>query len=260
MVTQRINIIGVGGIPQVLKGDDLPELFVRAALEQGDPFEEEDVLVVAQKVVSKAEGRLVSLHEIEPSDRAISFAAESGKDPRMVELVLRESRAVIREDPVRGILITETSHGHVCANSGIDTSNVPGRDVALLLPEDPDASAMAIAGRVRALAGIERLAVVIADTFGRPWRTGHANVAIGIAGLRPLIDYRGTEDVFGRVMRVTEMATADEVAGAAELVMGKAKGVPLAIVRGLAGELVGPPDDPMGVRPLLRDRESDLFR
>ncbi len=260
MATQRINIIGIGGIPQVEPGDDVPELFVRAALEQGDPFEEGDVLVVAQKVVSKAEGRQVSLLGVEPSERAIRFAAASGKDARMVELALRESRAIIREDPERGILITETAHGLVCANSGIDTSNVPGRDVALLLPEDPDASAMAIAGQVRALAGIESLAVVIADTFGRPWRTGHANVAIGIAGLRPLIDYRGTEDAFGRVMRVTEMATADEVAGAAELVMGKTKGVPLAIVRGLAAELVGPPDDPMGVRPLLRDRESDLFR
>lgn len=260
MVSQRISIIGIGGIPQVRPGDDLPELFVGAALEQGDALEEGDVLVVAQKVVSKAEGRLVSLLEIEPSERALRFAAASGKDARMVELVLRESRAVIREDPGRGILITETAHGLVCANSGIDTSNVPGRDVALLLPEHPDSSAMAIAGKVRVLAGIERLAVVIADTFGRPWRTGHANVAIGIAGLRPLIDYRGSEDTYGRVMRVTEMATADEVAGAAELVMGKTKGVPLAIVRGLAAELVGPPDDPMGVRPLLRDHESDLFR
>ena len=260
MASQRLCIIGIMSIPQVGPGDCLGELFVAAALEQGDPFREGDVLVVAQKVVSKAEGRIVTLGEVKPSTDALDFAAASGKDARIVELAMRESRAIVARDAGRGILITETRHGFVCANSGIDTSNVPGQDAALLLPEDPDASARQIAGRIRSLEGIRRIAVVIADTFGRPWRVGQTNVAIGAAGLRPVVDYRGTRDSFGRTLRVTEIAAADEIAGAAELVMGKADGVPLAIVRGIDADMFGPPDDPDGARALLRDRRSDLFR
>ncbi len=258
MSPQRIEIIGVGGIPEVTPGDRLADLFVSAAGDQGCVIRSGDVLVVAQKVVSKAEGRLVKLAGVTPKQRAIDFAAPSGKDPRLVQLVLDQSASVVKEDSARGIMITQTRHGFVCANAGIDGSNVPGDDSVLLLPEDPDASARQLADGVRALAGIDALGVVIADTFGRPWREGHTDVAIGVAGIRPMLDYRGTKDSSGKVLRVTEIAVADELAGAAELVMGKATGIPLAIVRGVSAALLGPSN--RGARSLIRDPENDLFR
>ena len=257
MSPQHIQIIGVGGILEVTPGDRLSELFVQAAASQGEPIVDGDVLVVAQKVISKAEDRFMHLTGIIPSRRAEDFAAASGKDPRLVELVLQQSKSVVKEDRSRGILITETSHGFVCANAGIDGSNVPGEDT-VLLPEDPDESARSLAMDVRRLAGVDRVGVIIADTFGRPWREGHTDVAIGVAGLRPILDYRGTRDAAGKVLHVTEVAVADELAGAGELVMGKASGVPLAIVRGVSTALLGPPGD--GARALIRDRENDLFR
>jgi coenzyme F420-0:L-glutamate ligase/coenzyme F420-1:gamma-L-glutamate ligase len=258
MSTQRIQVFAVGGIPEVTPGDRLGDLFVRAIAEQGDRVADGDVLVVAQKVVSKAEGRFVDLADVTPTRRAIDFAAGTGKDARLVQLVLEQSKSVVKEDRARGILITETLHGFVCANAGIDGSNVPGDDAVLLLPEDPDASALGIADEVKRLAGVRELGVVVADTFGRPWREGHTDVAIGVAGLRPILDYRGTRDASGKVLHVTEIAVADELAGAAELVMGKATGVPLAIVRGVSAALLGPSKG--GARALIRARENDLFR
>lgn len=255
---KRIEIIPVGGIPEIRFGDGLAKLFVLAAAEQGDPLLAGDVLVVAQKVVSKAEGRTVRLADIVPSARAEEFAGASSKDARLIELILRESRAVVKEDRARGILITETAHGFVCANAGIDASNVPGEGTVLLLPQDPDGSARTLRNEVQALTGLDRVGVVVADTFGRPWREGHTNVAIGVAGLAPMVDYRGTRDTAGKVLRVTEVAVADEIAGAAELVMGKASGVPLAIVRGLPTQLIGEPG--RGARALVRDPADDLFR
>jgi coenzyme F420-0:L-glutamate ligase / coenzyme F420-1:gamma-L-glutamate ligase len=254
---QRISVIGIGGIPEVTAGDPLAELFVAAAGAQGDAFADGDVLIVAQKVVSKSEDRFVELASITPSQRAKDFAAPSGKDARLVQLVFEQSKAVVKQDRERGILITETLHGFVCANAGIDTSNVAGDDTVLLLPEDPDASARALAADVKALTGIDRLGVVIADTFGRPWREGHTDVAIGVAGLRPILDYRGSRDASGKVLRVTEIAVADELAGAGELVMGKATAVPLAIVRGVAPELL---TQPGAASALVRSKETDLFR
>ena len=260
MSARRIEIIAVRGLPEVRRGDDLAALTVTAASAQGDDLAEGDVLAVAQKVVSKAEGRTVSLGDVVPSPRAERLAAAGGRDPRVIELALRESRAVVAHDPDRGILITETRTGLVCANSGVDSSNVPGADTALLLPEDPDRSAAHLAAYARRLAGVRSLGVVICDTFGRPWRMGQTNVAIGAFGVRALVDHRGRADAFGRELRVTEIASADEIAGAAELVMGKTDGVPVAIVRGLPAWMVGPPDDPGGAGRLVRDRESDLFR
>ena len=260
MSARRIEIIGVGGVPEVRHGDDLPALLVAAADAQGDPLAEGDVLAIAQKVVSKAEGRMVRLSTVTPSTTAQRIASAGSRDPRLVELALRESRAIVAHDPDRGILITETQTGLVCANSGVDISNVPEPDCALLLPEDPDASAQCLARRIRDLRGISALGVVICDTFGRPWRNGQVNTAIGIAGVRPLADYRGRADSWGRELRVTEIASADEIAAAAEMVMGKTEGVPAAIVRGLPEEMVNPPTDPEGARALVRDRDSDLFR
>jgi coenzyme F420-0:L-glutamate ligase/coenzyme F420-1:gamma-L-glutamate ligase len=209
-------------------------------------------VVVTQKIVSKAEGRLVDLTTVEPSPFAHQFAAAHGKDPRHVEVVLRESRRIVKMD--RGILITETHHGFICANAGVDASNVPGADVVCLLPVDPDASAERICQGLAARLGLA-LAVVISDTFGRVWRVGQTNVAIGVAGLRPVQSYVGQRDPHGYDLRVTQLAVADEVAGAAELVMGKTVGVPVAVVRGLAAHL-----GPGTARDLLRAPEEDLFR
>ncbi len=247
----RLEVIGVRGLPEVRPGDDLPRLLVDAAAAQGTPLETGDVLVVSQKVVSKAEGRVLRLAEVEPS----AFAREVGqtlkKDPRLVEAILRESARIVRMD--RGILITETRHGQICANAGVDQSNA-GAGWVSLLPEDPDASARALVERVRALAGAE-VAVIVADTFGRPWREGLHNVAIGVAGMRPLRSYLGVPDAHGYLLQATVLAVADELAGAAELVMGKLDGVPVAIVRGYAYT-----PGAGSARELLRDPNQDLFR
>ena len=209
------------------------------------------MVVVAQKVVSKAEGRLVRLAEVQPGDRAAALAAEHGKDPRLVQLVLDESAELLRAE--RGVLITETHHGLVCANAGIDLSNVPGRDVAVLLPLDPDGSARAL----RAALGA-RVGVVITDSFGRAWRLGQVDVAIGAAGVAPLDDWRGRSDYAGRELAATAIALADAVAAAADLARAKDERVPVVVVRGL-GRFVTADDGP-GAAALRRPREEDLFR
>jgi coenzyme F420-0:L-glutamate ligase/coenzyme F420-1:gamma-L-glutamate ligase len=251
----RIQIIGVTGLPEVKAGDPLGEMVVAAAARQGTPVESGDVLVVTQKVVSKAEGRVVDLKTVEPSPFARQLAKESGKDARLVELVLSESRAIVRMDASRGIIITETRHGFVCANAGIDTSNVPGDGVVSLLPEDPDASARRIREQVQGAIPGATVAVVISDTFGRAWREGHVNFAIGVAGMEAMKDYRGTYDALGKLLKVTNIAIADELAAAAELATAKAINVPVAIVKGYQYS-----PGPGGVQPLLRDRSTDLFR
>lgn len=251
----RVQIIGVTGIPEVTAGLRLGDAIVEAARGQGTPVESGDILVVTQKIVSKAEGRLVDLSTVEPSLFARRFAERAGRDARLVELVLRESRAVVRMDAERGIMITETRHGFVCANAGIDSSNVPGDGTVSLLPEDPSRSARRIREEVRAAGGGASVAVVISDTFGRPWREGHVNFAIGVAGLAPLRDYVGTLDAAGKTLHVTRMAIADELAAASELVTGKVAKVPVSLVRGYRYEST--PDD---VGLLLRERSKDLFR
>ncbi|MPZ23332.1 MAG: coenzyme F420-0:L-glutamate ligase [Dehalococcoidia bacterium] len=242
-----MEVIALPGIPEVRPGDDLAGLLTEAS----DP-RDGDILVVTQRIVSKAEGRLVDLAEITPSAFAQGFAQRWDKDPRMVELVLRESRRIVRMD--RGIIIAETHHGLVCANAGIDASNVVGESMVCLLPVDPDASAGALRRGIRERTGAD-VAVVITDTFGRPWRAGQTNVAIGVAGMEPLRDYVGTRDTQGRELRVTLIAVADEIASAAELVMGKVENVPAAIVRGYA---YAPADG--RAAELVREPDKDLFR
>ena len=251
----RIEVIGVTGIPEVRAGDPLGEMIAEASARQGTPLQTGDVLVVTQKIVSKTEGRTVHLDTVEPSPFACQLAAESGRDPRLIELVLRESRAIVRMDPARGILITETRHGFVCANSGIDASNVPGEDVVLLLPEDPDLSASRIKEQIALTVSGLSVPVIISDTFGRAWREGHTNFAIGVAGMDPIKDYRGTADALGNVLKVTQIAEADELAAASELVMAKARQVPVAIIRGHSYSARGGSG-----ATLLRDRSTDLFR
>jgi coenzyme F420-0:L-glutamate ligase/coenzyme F420-1:gamma-L-glutamate ligase len=242
-----LQVLSVEGFPEVLPGDDLDRMIRQAVA--GD-LSAGDVLVVTHKIVSKAEGRIQDLGTVEPSALAKDYAARHGKDARQVEVVFRESRRIVRMD--RGIVISETHHGFVCANAGVDASNVPGDDTVCLLPVDPDASAAKLRGTLATELGVE-VAVIISDSFGRAWRHGITDVAIGVAGMDPIADYRGLNDPHGYPMEASVLAVADELAAAAELVMGKTEGIPLAIVRGYpyspasgsAGELLMPPERDM---------------
>ncbi|HEV8440874.1 MAG TPA: coenzyme F420-0:L-glutamate ligase [Methylomirabilota bacterium] len=247
----RYEVIGVEGLPEVSRGDDLGHLIAGASAAQGTPLEDRDLVVVSQKIVSKSEGRVVRLSDVVPSARARALAEELGRDPRLTEVILGESRRIVRKD--KGLLIVETHHGWVCANAGVDQSNVDA-DTACLLPEDADRSARALRARLHGLTGHD-LAIIVADTFGRPWREGLTNVAVGLAGFAPLKSYLGKEDPAGHVLQATVLALADELAGAAEPVMGKLSRVPVAIVRGLDWERAE-----ASSRELLRDPERDLFR
>ena len=240
----ELRVIPVEGIPEVAAGDDLAALLAEAAA-----FEDGDVVVVAQKVVSKGEGRTVHLDEIEPSARARQLAA--GDDPRRLEAILREAARIVRSRPP--LVIAATRHGFVCASAGVDASNAPEAGVLVLLPLDPDASARRIRDGVAERTG-RTVGVIVSDSFGRPWRQGTTDVAIGAAGIRPLLDLRGTRDRTGYELHATTIALADEIAGAAELVLGKTRDVPAAIVRGLdvAGEGTA--------RDLVMPAERDLFR
>ncbi len=249
--TPRIEVFGIRGLPELRPGDDLARLSLAGADAQGTPLEPGDVVVLSQKAVSKVEGRLVRLADVTPSALAVEVGREHKKDPRLIEVILGESRRIVRMN--RGVLITETRHGQICANAGVDQSNV-GLGWASLLPEDPDASARAFADRVRAERGVE-VAVIVADTFGRPWREGLVNVAIGVAGLRCLQTYLGVPDAHGYTLQATILAVADELAAAAELVMGKLDQVPVAVVRGYRYD-----PGPGSARELLRDPNLDLFR
>ena len=242
-----LSVSGVEGLPEIGSGADIAALVAeRCSLADGD------IVVVTSKIVSKAEDRIVELADVVASEFASTWAAAWDKDPRLVELVLRECRRVVRQ--VGPVLITETHHGFVCANSGVDQSSSGGYGRVLLLPEDPDRSARDLRKRFAA-AGVD-VAVVISDTFGRPWREGQTDVAIGIAGMRPLTSYIGETDPHGHEFRVQELCTADELAAAAELVKGNTSRVPVAVVRGLAWER----DDSASMAPVLRDPSRDLFR
>ena len=250
----EIRIITVCGVGEALPGDDVAGLLAQAFERQGARFEAGDVLVVTQKIVSKAEGQIVKLATVTPSETALALARVNGRDARQIEVALRETAEAVRLDMTRGILISETRHGFVCANAGVDGSNLATADEVSLLPVDPDASARGIRDGVRARTGAD-VAVIISDTFGRAWRTGQTNVAIGVAGMRPVHDYRGQQDSAGLTLVVTEIAVADELAAAAELVMGKLDRVPAAVVRGY---VFAPAEG--SARELVRPAELDLFR
>jgi coenzyme F420-0:L-glutamate ligase/coenzyme F420-1:gamma-L-glutamate ligase len=246
-----ITIIGLNGLPLVKEGDDLGRIVVECMKRQGAEILDGDVIVVAQKIVSKSEGRVLDLVDVTPSLFAKEVARRTRRNSRHVEAVLRETRRIVRMQ--KSHLITQTKHGFVCANAGIDRSNVEGKSRVVLLPEDPDKSASTIRDRIFALTRRD-VAVIISDTFGRPWRLGYVNVALGVAGMKPLKDYRGIKDMFNRDLTVTVMAVADELASAAELVMNKTDGVPVAIIRGysyLGGDGSG--------KELIRPPELDMF-
>ena len=245
-----LRLLPLFGLPEITPGCDLAATIAGAARAEGIELANR-IVVICQKVVSKAEGRLVALADVEPSALAREIGAEHGRDPRQVEVVLRESRRIVRRG--RGVLITEAHHGLVCADAGVDLSNAPGPDVAVLLPVDPDASARRLANALGSSAG--PTPVVISDTFGRPWREGLVDVALGSAGLAPIRDDRGTLDRAGRELQVTQPATADQLAAAAGLLMWKSAGVPVVVVEGFPIEGDG------SVREsLLRDAATDLFR
>jgi coenzyme F420-0:L-glutamate ligase / coenzyme F420-1:gamma-L-glutamate ligase len=246
----ELRAIPVEGLPEISEDDILGDLIAsRADLRDGDVF------VIAQKIVSKAEGRLRKLAAVIPGAEARKLAAVLGKEPALVQLILDESREVLRAE--RSVLITETHHGFVCANAGIDTSNLPDPDTVCLLPEDPDASARRIRAEIRATAGVSP-AIVISDSFGRAWRLGQSEVAIGCAGIIPLDDWRGRQDAHGQDLQATQIAIADEAAAAADLVRSKDSGVPAVLIRGLDRYVI--PNDGPGAQALRRPRAEDLFR
>lgn len=246
-----LRLLRVPGLPEIRKGDDLARLALAAARKNKMRFEHGDILVVAQKIVSKAEGRVVSLATVTPSAKARELAAQLKKDARAVQLVLQESRRILRSERV---LITETHHGFVCANAGIDHSNVPREDMVTLLPRDPDESAEKLATALRKITG-KRIAVIISDTFGRAWRLGLINVAIGASGLPVLLDLRGTQDREGKPLTATVLAVADELAAAAGLLMGKSEGAPVVLIRGYRYKVASEK-----AANIIRPAAEDLFR
>ena len=249
----EIRVIGVEGMPEAGAGDDLAAQIMDACRNQGTRIEAGDVLVVTQKIVSKAEGRVVEISSVEPSQLALAISEGHRRDPRHTELILRESKRIVRMDG--GVIISETHHGFNCANAGIDASNIPGKETVALLPVDPDASARRIVQSIQQRLGVD-VAVIISDTFGRPWRNGALNVAIGVAGLNPMLSYVGQEDSFGNLMYTTVIAVADELAATAELVTGKLLGIPVAIIKGYEYE----PMADASHEALIRSPDKDLFR
>lgn len=249
-----VKIIAVENLPLIVEGDDLAELICNAAEKQGIPIQEKDVVVITHVAVSKAEGNVVNLDEVSPSERATEIARETNKDPALVETILRETKEIVRMS--RNSLITETKNGVICANAGVDRSNIEGERNIVLLPKDSNASAQKIRQKIRKLTGCD-VAVIVSDTHGRPFRMGEINVAIGVAGIKPIRDRRGEKDLFGYVLRIKQTAIADELSSAAELVIGQAdEGIPVAIVRGYKYQTT----ENASATELTRPKEKDLFR
>lgn len=246
-----LQLFAIPGLPEIRKSENLAKRIVEAAKKAGLRFEDGDTVVIAQKIVSKAEGAVVSLATVKPSETAEALAAKLKKDARAIELVLRESRRVLRSERV---LITETKHGFVCANAGVDHSNVPGEEMVTLLPRNPDGSAEELAAGLTKKTG-KRIAVIVSDTFGRPWRLGLTNVAIGASGMPVLVDLRGTKDREGKPLTATVLAVADELASAAGLLMGKSEGIPVVIIRGYHYK---PASEKAA--SIIRPAAEDLFR
>lgn len=253
-VVNAIKIIAVENLPLITKGDNIAELIYNAAKKQKTPIQNKDIIVITHVAVSKAEGNIVNLDEVSPSEQAKEIAEKTGKEPALVEVILRETKEIVRLGP--NSLITETKNGIVCANAGVDRSNVEGERNVALLPKNPDASAQKIRREIGRLTGCD-VAVIISDTHGRPFRMGEINVAIGVAGIKPIRDRRGEKDLFGYVLRIKQTAVADELTSAAELVIGQAnEGIPVAIIRGYKYQVA----ESASATELTRPKEKDLFR
>jgi coenzyme F420-0:L-glutamate ligase/coenzyme F420-1:gamma-L-glutamate ligase len=253
-VVKAIEIIAIENLPLIAKGDNVAELIYNAAKKQNTPIQEKDIIVITHVAVSKAEGNVVNLDEVSPSERAKEIALKVGKEPALVEVILQETKEIVRMG--HNSLITETKNGVVCANAGVDKSNVKGERNVALLPKNADASAQKIRQEIKELTGCD-VAVIISDTHGRPLRMGEINVAIGVAGIKPIRDRRGEKDLFGYVLRIKQTAIADELASAAELAIGQAnEGIPAAIIRGYNYQTA----ESASVKELTRPKETDLFR
>tara|TARA_B100001750_G_scaffold245062_1_gene263797 strand:+ start:837 stop:1595 length:759 start_codon:yes stop_codon:yes gene_type:complete len=252
MLEGSLSIFGIQGLPEICEGDDLAKLVVDALLLRNTSLEDRDIVVITSKVVSKSEGRVIDLATIEPNAFAQRYAQAWDKDPRVVEVVLNESKRIVRQ--VGPVLITETNHGFVCANSGIDQSSSGAHDRVVLLPEDPDESARTIRRKFRDL-GFD-IPVIISDTFGRPWRESQVDVAVGIAGMNPVTSYIGEVDPHGHEFLVQSLCVADEIASAAELVKGNVSRIPAVVVRGFSYQS----DEEATMQDVLRDPQNDLFR
>jgi coenzyme F420-0:L-glutamate ligase/coenzyme F420-1:gamma-L-glutamate ligase len=249
-----VKIIAVENLPLITKGDNIAELIYNAAKKQNTPIQEKDVIVITHVAVSKAEGNVVNLDEVSPSERAKEIAQQTEKEPALVEVILRETKEIVRIGP--NSLITETKNGIICANAGVDRSNVEGERNVVLLPKNPDASAQKIRQEIKSLTACD-VAVIVSDTHGRPFRMGEINVAIGVAGMKPIRDRRGEKDLFGYMLRIKQTAVADELASAAELVIGQAnEGIPVAIIRGYNYQVA----ENASAVELTRPKEKDLFR
>jgi len=249
-----VEIIAVENLPLIKKGDNVAELICNAAKKQNTPIQEKDVIVITHVAVSKAEGNVVNLGEVSPSERAKEIAQKTEKEPALIEVILRETKEIVRIGP--NSLITETKNGIVCANAGVDRSNVEGERNVVLLPKNPSGSAQKIRQEIKSLTGCD-VAVIVSDTHGRPLRMGEINVAIGVAGIKPIRDRRGEKDLFGYVLRIKQTAVADELASAAELVIGQAsEGIPAAIIRGYGYQTA----ENASAVELTRPKEKDLFR
>ena len=252
-MTNQLEIIGIKGIPETQQGDDIGLHIISACEATEIAIRDGDILVVTQKIVSKSEGRVVPIEGVDPSPLAVEISHGHRRDPRHTELILRESKRIVRMD--KGTIISETHHGFNCANAGIDASNIPGVNTVALLPVNPDLSAQNIRDVVRKKLGVD-VAVIISDTFGRPWRTGAVNVAIGVAGIDPMCSYVGVEDTFGNMMYTTVICIADELSAAAELVMGKIDMVPAALIKGYKYV----PTESASNDMMIRDPDKDMFR
>lgn len=248
-----MQVIPIKILADIRTGDELGPLILDAVAQGGEAILDDDILVVAHKIISKTEGRIVDLRRIKPSRKAAKLGKGHGKDPRLLEVILRESSQILRARS--GIIISETRYGFVCANAGVDQSNTPGKQHVILLPLNPDRSARRLRDSLAKITG-KKIAVIITDTFGRPFRNGQVNVALGSTGLKPIKSYIGAKDMYGRTLRVTEIAVADEIASAAELVMGKIERVPAAIVRGYRFEQ----SSTSTARSLIRPKKEDFFR
>jgi coenzyme F420-0:L-glutamate ligase/coenzyme F420-1:gamma-L-glutamate ligase len=250
-----VQVIAIEGLPLSKKGDNIGQLIVEATKKQGTPLQERDIIVVTHVFVSKSEGNVVNLDEVKPSERALEIAKQTNKDPALVEVILQEAKEIVRIGS--NSIITETNSGTISANSGVDRSNVLGERNVVPLPKDPNASALNIRTEIKRLTGVD-VAVIVSDTHGRPFRMGEINVAIGVAGIKPIRDRRGEKDLFGYTLRIKQTAIADELASAAELVIGQAsEGIPAAIIRGYTAYQTS---ENVSATELTRPKEKDMFR
>ena len=251
----KLKFIPIIGIPEIKSGDNIPKIINKGLFSNKINLKNNDILVLTQKIISKAENRIIDLHSVKPKSKAIKLGKELNKNPKLVQLILDESKSIIKIDKNRGIIITETKLGHICANSGIDSSNIYGGNNVSLLPENPDKSAKLIFKNLIQDHNIENLGIIISDTFGRPWRVGQTNISIGSYGITPLVDYQNNTDAFGEKLNTTKICIVDELSGGAEILMEKALQIPIVLIRGVKFQF-----SVKGSKEILREKNLDLFR